>query len=203
MGRMYKLNDVKIIDNSNFHFENKILYDKNYTKIIAILPTGYYRDLTIKEGIKEIQNYAFYKCKSLNSTIFPSTLTKIGISSFYSSGLTSILINENIETIDRYAFCDCYQLKEVNLFEVKIKTLEYGIFSNSKLETIYLPKKLISMKQVVFENNPLKNIFCYSNNPPDFYDFSSSFATFKNVDIKKCIVHAPKGKFNIYKKAKG
>ena len=51
---MYKLNDVKIIDNSNFHFENKILYDKNYTKIIAILPTGYYRDLTIKEGTKEI-----------------------------------------------------------------------------------------------------------------------------------------------------
>jgi len=198
-----KLNDVKIIDNSNFHFENKILYDKNYTKIIATLPTGFYGDLTIKEGIKEIQNYAFYKCKSLNSVIFPSTLTKIGISSFYSSGLASILINENIKTIDRYAFCDCYQLKEVNLFEVKIKTLEYWIFSNSNLETIYLPKELISMKQVVFENNPLKNIFCYSNNPPDLFDFSSAFATFKNVDIKKCIVHVPKGIFNIYKKAKG
>ena len=31
-----KLNDVKIIDNSNFHFENNILYDKNYTEIIAV-----------------------------------------------------------------------------------------------------------------------------------------------------------------------
>ena len=27
-----KLNDVKIINNSNFHFENSILYDKNYNK---------------------------------------------------------------------------------------------------------------------------------------------------------------------------
>ena len=36
-----KLNDIKIIDNSNFHFENSILYDKNYTKIIAALETGY------------------------------------------------------------------------------------------------------------------------------------------------------------------
>ena len=58
-----KLNDVKFIDNPNFHFENNILYDKNYTKIIAALPTGFYGDLTIKEGIKEIQNFAFYLCK--------------------------------------------------------------------------------------------------------------------------------------------
>ena len=59
------------------------------------------------------------------------------------------------------------------------------------------------MRERVFGNNPLKNIFCYSNNPPDLFDFSSAFATFKNVDIKNCIVHVPKGKFNIYKKAKG
>ena len=50
----HKLNDVKIIDNSNFHFENNILYDKNYTEIIAALKAGCYDNLTIKEGTKEI-----------------------------------------------------------------------------------------------------------------------------------------------------
>jgi len=64
-----KLKDVKIIDNSNFHFENNILYDKNYTEIIAALQIGFYGDLTIKEGIKEIQTDAFDHCKSLTSII--------------------------------------------------------------------------------------------------------------------------------------
>ena len=91
----------------------------------------------------------------------------------------------------------CGKLKEVNLVEVKIKTLEYGTFLDCKLETVYLPKILITMKEIVFENNPLKNIFCYSNNPSDLFDFSTYLATFKNLDIKKCIVHVPKGKINI------
>ena len=201
--RCDKLNDVKIIDNPNFHFENSILYDNNYTKIIAALQTGYYGDLTIKEGIKEIQSYAFSNCKSLTGAIFPSTLTKIDSCSFEVSGLTSVIFNKNIEIIDHFAFSSCYQLKEVNLVEAKIKILEYGAFHCCKLENVYLPRALITMKEVVFGNNPLKNIFCYSNNPSDFFDFSTDKATFNNVDIKECIVHVPKGKINIYKEAKG
>jgi len=196
-GECNKLNDVKFIDNSNFHFENFNLYNKNYTNIIASLLAGCYSNLTIIEGIKEIQNYAFFNFKSLTSVIFPSTLTKIGEYSFSYSGLTSIIFNKNIETIDSLAFSYCHQLKEVNLVEVKVKTLEYGTFLDCKLETIYLPKLLITMKELVFENNPLKNIFCYSNNPSDLFDFSTYLATFKNLDIKKCIVHVPKGKINI------
>ena len=201
--RCGKLNDVKIIDNPNFHFENNILYDKNYTKIIAALQTGYYGDLTIKEGIKEIQSYSFSNCKSLTCAIFPSTLTKIDSCSFEVSGLTSIIFNKNIEIIDHFAFSGCYQLKEVNLVETKIKILEYGTFHCCKLENVYLPKILKTMKEVVFGNNPLKNIFCYSSNPSDLFDFSTDKATFKDVDIKECIVHVPKGKINIYKEAKG
>ena len=135
--------------------------------------------------------------------IFPSTLTKIGYTSFSYSGLTSIIFNKNIETIDKFAFSSCYQLNKVNLVEVKIKTLEYGTFSSCRLETIHLPKLLISMDRVVFENNPLKNIFCYSNDPSDVFDFSTDDATFKDVNIEECIVHVPKGKIDIYKKAKG
>ena len=59
------------------------------------------------------------------------------------------------------------------------------------------------MDRVVFENNPLKNIFCYSNDPSDVFDFSTDDATFKDVNIEECIVHVPKGKIDIYKKAKG
>ena len=130
-------------------------------------------------------------------------MTKIGGCSFSHSRLTSIIFNKNIETIDSFAFSGCDQLKEVNLIEVKIKTLEYGTFSYCKLETVYLPKQLETMKQVVFGNNPLKNIFCYSSNPSDLFDFSTDDATFKNVDIKECIVHVLEGKINIYKEAKG
>jgi len=130
-------------------------------------------------------------------------LNKIGVTSFSFSGITTIIFNKNIETIGSYAFSECYQLKEVNLVDVKIKTLKCGTFSNCNLESIYLPKLLIKMEEKVFGHNPLKNIFCYSNNPPNLIDFSKKDATFSNVDIKECIVHVPKGKTNIYKIVKG
>jgi len=76
--------------------------------------------------------------ESLNSVILPSTLTEIGDSSFRASGITSIKFNNNIDSIESFAFSSCNQLKEVNLVEVKIKTLEYGTFSYCNLETISL-----------------------------------------------------------------
>ena len=130
-------------------------------------------------------------------------MTKIGEYSFSYSGLTSIKFNKALETIDIYAFDSCNQLKVVNLVEIKIKTLECETFINCRLETVYLPKQLITMKERVFGNNPLKNNFCYSNNPSELLDFSASFPTFKKLDIEECIVHTPKGKINIYKEAKG
>ena len=202
-GGCNKLKDVQIINNSNFHFQNGILYDKKYTKIIAALQTEIYGDLTIQEGIKEIQYNSFSDCESLTSVIFPSTLTTIGGTSFGHSGIVSISFNKNIEIIEHFAFSSCYKLKEINLVEVKIKTLEYGTFSHCKLEVIYLPKGLIEMKQIVFAYNPLKNIFCYSKNPSNMFDFTTENATFKNVDIGNCIVHVPKGTVNIYKETKG
>ena len=167
------------------------------------MKTEIYGDLTIQEGIKEIQYNSFSDCESLTSVIFPSTLTTIGGTSFGHSGIVSISFNKNIEIIEHFAFSSCYKLKEINLVEVKIKTLEYGTFSHCKLEVIYLPKGLIEMKQIVFAYNPLKNIFCYSKNPSNMFDFTTENATFKNVDIGNCIVHVPKGTVNIYKETKG
>ena len=202
-GGCNKLDDIQIIDNANFHFENNILYDKNYTKIIAALQTGCYGDLSIKKGIKEIQYNAFSDCEFITNAIFPSSLTEIGDCAFSHSGITSVTFNKNLEIIRSFAFSGCHQLKEINLIEVKIETLEYGTFSYCRLEVIYLPKGLKEMKEIVFANNPLKHIFCYSNNPSTFFDFSTKKPTFQNLDIKNCIVHIPKGKINIYKEAKG
>lgn len=130
-------------------------------------------------------------------------MTEICECSFSHSGITSVTFNKNLEIIGSFAFSRCYQLKEINLIEVKIETLEYGAFSRCRLEVIYLPKGLKEMKEIVFADNPLKNIFCYSNNPSTFFEFSTEHATFKNLDIKNCIVHVPKGKINIYREAKG
>ena len=51
-----KLNNIKIINNSNLHIQNSILYDKNYIKIITAFQKRFYSDLTIKEEMKEIQS---------------------------------------------------------------------------------------------------------------------------------------------------
>ena len=129
-------------------------------------------------------------------------MTELEDNSFSESILKSIIFNSNIKSIGEFCFRLCYNLKEVNLSKIKIKTLEYGTFHYSGLEIVYLPKGLLSMKEVVFGNSPLKIIFLYSQIPPDFFDFISKNATFENVNINQCVVHVPKGMINAYRENK-
>ena len=57
-----------------------------------------------------INAYKFQGCTAIKSVTFPSTLTSIGSNAFKNSGLTSLTLNEGLETIGAYAFAMCSSL---------------------------------------------------------------------------------------------
>jgi len=201
-GGCSKLTDVTI-NSANFHLTNGVLYNKDYTIIIAALQTWNYGDLSIRNGVKEIQYDAFSFCSNLTSLTFPSSVTTIGDTAFEYTGISSVVFTSYISSIGSFAFSGCKNLKELDLTPVKLTSLDYGAFMNSNIETVYMPKTLKELKQSVFSGTPLKNIFVYTATPATMYDLASSSPTFKNVDVSNCVVHVPQGKVNTYKTAAG
>lgn len=69
------------------------------------------RDLVIPDGIININQYAFYNCKSITSLFISNSVELVNSSAFYNCYmLTSVTIGTNVKSIDSYAFGSCPRL---------------------------------------------------------------------------------------------
>ena len=56
---------------------------------------------------------AFYECTKIARVTIPDTVLHIGLSAFYGSGLTNVIIPNSVTRIDNYAFNNCSSLEGV------------------------------------------------------------------------------------------
>ncbi len=65
-------------------------------------------DLVIPEGVTNIPDHLFHKCKALTSVVIPDSVIHIGESAFaYCSSLESITFGDGIKSVDESAFSGC------------------------------------------------------------------------------------------------
>jgi hypothetical protein len=75
------------------------------------------KSITIPNSVEEIDKKAFMSCKSLTSITIPNSVTSIGWNAFYSCGLTSITIPNSVTNIDEGAFKNCKNLISIQIPE--------------------------------------------------------------------------------------
>ncbi|MFR3322812.1 MAG: leucine-rich repeat domain-containing protein [Lachnospiraceae bacterium] len=63
----------------------------------------------------EINDHAFYRCKSLDTIQFPEHLRRIGGQAFYFCGFPSIALPDSLEILEESAFFKCTQLTYVRI----------------------------------------------------------------------------------------
>ena len=93
-------------------------------------------------GVTAFGTTAFYGCSQLQSIALPATLTTIGASCFYQSGLTEIDIPASVISIAAGVFNGCSALASVTARrEESVTTLaNKNIFTNcTALKTVYVP----------------------------------------------------------------
>ena len=79
--------------------------------------------------ITEIGERPFYNCTSLENISLPKTLTNIG----------------------KYAFGECYSLKEIDLSRTKVTEIQdYAFTGNSKLKSVIVPNSLMKIGEGTF-----------------------------------------------------
>ena len=137
-------------ENPVYSSEDGVLYNKDKTELIRC-PEG----------------------KSLEEWNFPSSVTTIGHSGFYSCDMESIVITENIETIGKLAFGSCYYLKSVTFAEnSSLDTVcEFAFSDCESLKTLKLPEGLKSIMYCAFEWSGIERIFI-----PQSVQFVDSYA---------------------------
>lgn len=88
----------------------------------------------------------------MNSDAVLKEVTAIGRNAFNKKDITKIYVGENVETIDNWAFMDCYSLESVSL-PAGLKSLKLAVFSGcTTLSDISLPANLEELGNSTFYN---------------------------------------------------
>ena len=73
------------------------------------------QSITIPDSVTSIGKYAFYECVGLQSVTIPDSVTSIGEYAFYSTGLQSVTIGNSVKTIGDSSFERCDELQSVTI----------------------------------------------------------------------------------------
>lgn len=166
-------------DNPFFASVDGVLYDKNFTRMIAC-PTNYLTGtrrsiklpgtvqvigahacealegtfvISLPEGLTDIEEHAFDGCRGMSAIAFPSTMKRIGKSAFaHNRMIDEIIIPESVIKISDNAFAYESALKKVTLCCSDVQLGKEVFCGCGKLEEIHLPDQLKTIQQGMFEN---------------------------------------------------
>ena len=107
----------------------------------------------IGDGVTEIGNGAFRKCRSLTSVTIPNSVTTIESSAFEScSSLTTVTIPNSVTTIGDNAFSGCSALTYVTISN-SVTTIGGSAFSScSALTSVTIPNSVTEIGSDAFSN---------------------------------------------------
>ncbi len=109
--------------------------------------------LIIEEGTRYIDANTYQGNTTIETVVFPSTLTAIGKHAFDGcSSLREVVFHESLIHIGEYAFQNCTALQTLTLPNT-LKSLGASVFKNcTTLKTITLPDSLTEIRHGAFEN---------------------------------------------------
>ena len=98
-----------------------------------------------------IEESAFEKCTNLKKIHLNDELEQIGKYAFCDSGITSIEIPRKVKVISEGAFRNCTNLINIKLND-SIEIIEYGAFNSSSIQELILPSKIKKIEDFTFGN---------------------------------------------------
>ena len=118
--------------NQNFVIEDKVLYNKEKSKLICVLK-NIEGNFKVKDSVTEIGSKAFHYQRGLTSIELPEKLTIIE-DSFIATGITEIVIPKSVNNISSNCFGLCSNLNKVTIYNEKLlETAPWGATKGDKV----------------------------------------------------------------------
>ena len=160
----YSCHSLKSVNVNDLSAWCKISFiEDTYTSGVSANPLSYgaelyingvkQTDITIPSDIKQIKDYAFYGCTSLESVTIPDNVTSIGKNAFYNcTSLIGVTIPNSVTSIRSGAFSYCTSLKGVYIGN-GVASIGEGAFENcTLLKEVYI-SDLSAWCKISFEKN--------------------------------------------------
>lgn len=110
--------NLKFNDNPNFHKEDGLVYNNTEDTIYLYDASFNQKDLILKNTIKTINTYCFYRCYIIESVIIPESVTKIDDTAFFFClNLKYVNFPNYLSSIGDHAFA-ATSLTNLTLFNV-------------------------------------------------------------------------------------
>jgi len=140
------------------------------------------RDIKLPDSLEIINENAFHSCDKLESVDFGDNLKIIGAYAFFScSSLSNVVLPFNLEIIENSAFAGCSNMKSIIIPE-NVTQIHAGVFSNTALEHIIIPKKVNSLGSNI---GFLTSIYSHSFTNSEFLkniEVHPENSSFKSID---------------------
>ncbi|MBO7266690.1 MAG: leucine-rich repeat protein [Bacteroidaceae bacterium] len=205
----------------NIYIAAKVYHEGKEYRTVSIAPDAFggrrIKSVYIPNGIKEIEENAFAHCEEIVSLHIPSSVEKLGVSSFEAmKGLRSLQLSGNIKEIPTKAFVSCYELERLTIPE-GVEILGFDAFAIcTSLKEVSLPSTLIKIDRGVFWRcRSLKEIRIPASVTEigefTFYDCDSLTDVYNYSPIPQVVppiyngrnitLHVPRGSEELYRKA--
>lgn len=147
----------------------KIILNASFSKCTNL------KTIDLPDTVTEIGAFAFADCTSLKDFTIPDGIKSIGEEAFYNSGITSLVVPESVETIDKLAFShmanltnatfpagcgitfsDCKNLKTAKITGNPTVIDNYMFYECSQLTDFEIPGSVKKIGYAAFYNTALK-----------------------------------------------
>ena len=135
------LNNINVEEENQFFSSlDGVVYKKNGEELF-LYPVGRSGDVIIKEGVRQINSYAFSNCNKITNVVLSSSVKSLLSSAFYfCENLKSITLSSSIHYIDFGTFLKCNSLSCIKVPEDNpyIKNID-GVLYYSDGNIVYIP----------------------------------------------------------------
>lgn len=147
-----ELIDINISkENAKYKSVDGSLYTKDEKTLIQYAAGKANLSFVIPEGVINIENYAFYNCKTLTIITIPDSVKIIGDYVFSGcSALTSVAIGSGVTSIGSHAFEFCSKLTNVTIGSGVTNIGDRAFFNCTGLTSVTISNGVMSIGSFVF-----------------------------------------------------